>query len=106
MTAPESNLQARIDALEREVDVLRRFGNKDCTAMADEELQNTTPQESRRMVEQEVAALKTATPARVVPDAIWNNAIEAAALLIASKYDELEPWITPDDVRSLKKGGA
>lgn len=29
---------ARITELEQEVEVLRRYGNKDCTAMADEEL--------------------------------------------------------------------
>lgn len=33
----------RIEELEREVDFLRRFGNKDCTAMADEALDKTRP---------------------------------------------------------------
>jgi hypothetical protein len=123
LTAPESNLQARIYALEREVDVLRRFGNKACTAMADEELQNTTPQ----------APLETpgeATPARVVPDAIWNDAIEAAAKInnkhaekmereaerayVNNELDEISAirsaaWklqVAGDEIRSLKKGSA
>ncbi|MCK4843059.1 MAG: hypothetical protein KAT04_14455 [Methylococcales bacterium] len=30
--------ELKINNLEREVEVLRQFGNKDCTAMADEEL--------------------------------------------------------------------
>jgi hypothetical protein len=31
----------------------------------------------------------------------WDAAIEEAAILVASKYDELEPWIEPDDIRKL-----
>ncbi len=27
---------------------------------------------------------------------------EEAALLVASKYDEMEPWITPDDIRKIE----
>lgn len=33
-----ASLRAECDALRREVEVLRRYGNKTCTAMADEEL--------------------------------------------------------------------
>lgn len=32
----------------------------------------------------------------------WNDAIEAAAALVAEKYDEQEPWITPEEIRMLK----
>lgn len=32
-------LQAEVDALREEVDVLRGWGNKDCTRMADQELE-------------------------------------------------------------------
>ena len=34
----QEELKARIKHLEREVEVLRRYGNKDCTAMADQAL--------------------------------------------------------------------
>jgi uncharacterized protein YlxW (UPF0749 family) len=34
----QEELKARIKHLEREVEVLRRYGNKDCTAQADEAL--------------------------------------------------------------------
>ncbi len=33
-----SELEAQVENLKAEVRVLRQFGNKDCTAMADEEL--------------------------------------------------------------------
>jgi hypothetical protein len=36
-------------------------------------------------------------------DSEWNAAIEAAAQLVAEKYDVNEPWLEPDDVRSLKR---
>ncbi len=37
-------LQDRIKQLEREVQILRLYGNKDCTAMADEALTKETKQ--------------------------------------------------------------
>lgn len=33
-----SNMEATIKKLEREIDLLRMYGNKDCTAMADKRL--------------------------------------------------------------------
>ncbi len=34
---------------------------------------------------------------------IWNQAIEEAAKLVEEKYDELEPWLEPSQVRDLKR---
>jgi cell division protein FtsB len=38
MTKENEALKQRIKRLEREVELLRLYGNKDCTAMADEAL--------------------------------------------------------------------
>lgn len=32
----------------------------------------------------------------------FNIGVEAAARLVAEKYDEQEPWITPEEVLELK----
>jgi hypothetical protein len=31
----------------------------------------------------------------------WDAAIESAAKIVEDRYDECEPWITPDDIRNL-----
>jgi len=36
-------LERKIERLQAEVEVLRRYGNKDCTAMADEQLEKNKP---------------------------------------------------------------
>lgn len=123
--------QARIDALEAALWLAHEHAklhrsydaNQNVYETVKAALENTTPQ----------APLENpgeATPARVVPDAIWNDAIEAAAKInnkhaekmereaerayLNNELDEISAirsaaWklqVAGDEIRLLKKGGA